>query len=87
MARTYDWTAPAKLFFWPADNGADEEVVYPTLASALRAAAEGDAASAWIITQEGDILNPKMIDEIRLDLKPVRRVGLFGRSWTARAGL
>ena len=81
MTRTYDWTAPAKLFYWPAEEGADEEVVYPTLGDALRAAAEGDATSAWIITQEGDILNPKMIEEIRLDgaqRRSRRRSGLFG---------
>ncbi len=81
MTRTYDLAAPAKLFHWPADDGSDEEVVYPTLRDALRAATEGESSSAWIITQEGDILNPKMIAEIRLDLKPqrqTRRAGLFG---------
>jgi hypothetical protein len=86
MARSFDFAAPAKLFHWPAEDGADEEVVYPTLVAALRAAAEGDARTAWIITQEGDILNPKMIEEIRLDLKPVRRTGLFGRTKAARPG-
>lgn len=80
MARSFDFAAPAKLFHWPAEDGADEEVVYPTLVDAVRAAAEGDAHTAWIITQEGDILNPKMIEEIRLDLKPARRKGLFGRA-------
>jgi hypothetical protein len=91
MARSYDWAAPAKLFYWPADDGSEEEVVYPSLSDAVRAAAEGDgdAASAWIITQEGDILNPKMILELRLDMAPRRKqrrsspLALFGWSGTA----
>lgn len=83
MPRSYNWSAPAKLFFWPADDGSDEEVVYPTLRDALRAAAEGEgeAKNAWIITEDGDILNPKMVEEARLDAPPRRasaRSGLFG---------
>ena len=86
MPRSHDWSAPAKLFFWPAEDGADEEVVYPTLSDAIRAAEEGDAATAWIITQDGSILNPKMIAEMRLERAPRRReslaerLGLFGRA-------
>lgn len=68
MARSFEWNAPAKLFFWPCDNGGDEEVVYPTLVDALRAAGEGDIDTAWIITQSGDILNPRLIDEIRFEV-------------------
>ena len=82
MPRSYDWSAPAKLFFWPAENGADEEVVYPTLQDALRSAAEGDAPHAWIMTQDGSILNPKMIAELRLEMapRPERRRSLFSRA-------
>lgn len=72
MAR-YDWAAPAKLFFWPADDGSEEEAVYPTLDDALRAAGEGDREHAWIITQDGDILNPRMIEALREELAERRR--------------
>ena len=85
MPRSHDWNAPAKLFFWPAEDGAEEETLYPTLHAALRAAEEGELANAWIITQEGSILNPKMIHEMRLDMAPRRRerrgpLALFSRS-------
>ena len=85
MPRMYDFKAPAKLFHWPADDGADEEAVYPTLQDALRAAAEGELANAWIITASGDILNPRIIAELRLETSagPQRRSGrrgLFGLS-------
>lgn len=80
----YNWAAPAKLFFWPADDGSEEEALYPTLDDALRAAGEGDADHAWIITQDGDILNPRMIETLREELAERRRGhrarprGLFG---------
>ncbi len=61
MVRNLDWTAPAKLFFWPAENGSEEEAIYDTLRDAVRAAREGDGGSAWIITESGSILNPRMI--------------------------
>ena len=88
MTRMYDFKAPAKLFHWPAEDGAEEEAVYPTLHDALRAAAEGDLASAWIITQSGEILNPRVVAELRLDLTPRRERragarGLFGLSHRA----
>jgi hypothetical protein len=81
----YDFKAPAKLFHWPADDGADEEAVYPTLQDALRAAAEGELANAWIITASGDILNPRIIAELRLETATRRQHrsggrGLFGLS-------
>lgn len=65
MTRCPDWDAPAKLFFWPAAEGADEDALYPTLADALRAAGEGDLEVAWIIAQNGDILTPRMIAALR----------------------
>jgi hypothetical protein len=69
----YDRDAPAKLFYWPAEHGAgDEETVYARLDDALRAAAEDDLANAWIITQAGDILNPRKIAALQLDTKPER---------------
>ena len=85
MPRMYDFKAPAKLFHWPADDGADEEAVYPTLQDALRAAAEGELANAWIITASGDILNPRIIAELRLETATRRQHrsgarGLFGLS-------
>lgn len=82
--RTFNWAAPAKLFFWPADDGSEEEAVYQTLDDALRASGEGDAEHAWIITQDGDILNPRMIDTLREELearrqkKRVRSYSLLG---------
>jgi hypothetical protein len=88
MPRMYDFRAPAKLFHWPADDGADEEAVYPTLQDALRAAAEGELANAWIITASGDILNPRIIAELRLETATTRQHrsgarGLFGLSTRA----
>jgi hypothetical protein len=89
MTRMYDLKAPAKLFYWPAEDGAEEEAVYPTLQDALRAAAEGDLASAWIVTQAGDILNPRVIAELRLDIVSrgrERRSGPLGfLGWSAQA--
>ena len=85
MTRRYDWSAPAKLYFWPAEDGADEEAVYPSLTDALRAAGEGDLDCAWIITQDGDILNPRMIELLREDLRPPRRVARTGLFAWARA--
>jgi hypothetical protein len=73
MARNYDWKAPAKLFFWPAEDGSEEEAVYPTLRDALRAAGEGEVGSAWIITRDGDILNPRLIATLLEDLERPRR--------------
>lgn len=65
MARHFEWDAPAKLFFWPAPEGGEEDAVYPTLTDALRAAGEGDLACAWIVAQNGDILTPRMIEVLR----------------------
>ncbi|WP_375460999.1 hypothetical protein [uncultured Enterovirga sp.] len=73
MALKYDWAAPAKLFFWPAEDGSEEECVYPTLDDALKAAGEGDADHAWIITRDGDILNPRVIATLREELAERRR--------------
>ena len=73
MALKYDWAAPAKLFFWPADDGSEEEAVYPTLDDALKAAGEGDQDHAWIITRDGDILNPRVIETLREGLDARRR--------------
>jgi hypothetical protein len=73
MARSYDWAAPAKLFFWPADDGSEEEALYPTLDDALRAAGEGDSAHAWIVTRDGDILNPRVVAAMREELDLRRR--------------
>jgi len=70
MCGMYDRDAPAKLFYWPAEHGAgDEGTVYPRLDDALRAA-EDNLANAWIITQAGDILNPRKIAAFQLDTKP-----------------
>jgi len=69
----YNWAAPAKLFFWPADDGSEEEAVYPTLDDAVRAAGEGDNEHAWIITRDGDILNPRVIQSLREELDERRR--------------
>ena len=69
--RTYEWEAPAKLFFWPAVEGGDEDAVYPTLHDALQAAREGDAETAWIITRNGDILSPRLIASLREELAEV----------------
>ena len=73
MARRYDWAAPAKLFFWPAEDGSEEEAVYSTLDDALRAAGEGEGEHAWIITQDGDILNPRVIAALREELAERRK--------------
>ena len=71
--RTYEWDAPAKLFFWPAADGWDEDAVYPTLSDALEAAAEGDVETAWIITRNGDIISPKLIMALREELDVAQR--------------
>lgn len=73
MARKYDWAAPAKLFFWPAEDGSEEEAVYATLDDALKAAGEGDSAHAWIITRDGEILNPRLIETLCEELAERRR--------------
>lgn len=84
MARSYDWAAPAKLFFWPAEDGSEEEAVHARLDDALRAAGEGDSAHAWIVTEGGDILNPRVIELLREELAARRRgrrlgaLSLFG---------
>jgi hypothetical protein len=65
MTRNFDWSAPAQLFFWPAAQGGDEHVVYPTLSDAVQAAGEGDGPAAWIITQNGEILPPRLIETLR----------------------
>lgn len=79
MRRQYEWDAPAKLFFWPAADGADEDAVYPTLWAALQAAAEGGSETAWIVTQAGDILSPRLIESLR-DEVPGKRSRNAGRS-------
>jgi len=66
--RTYEWEAPAKLFFWPAVEGGDEDAVYPTLHAALQAASEGEPETAWIITRNGDIISPRLIASLREEL-------------------
>ena len=71
--RTYEWEAPAKLFFWPAGDGWDEDAVYPTLCDALQAASEGDPETAWIITRNGDILSPRLITSLREELDGAQR--------------
>lgn len=73
MKLTYDWAAPAKLFFWPAEDGSEEEAVYATLDDALKAAGEGDGDHAWIITRDGDILNPRVIATLREQLEERRQ--------------
>lgn len=75
MRQRYDWAAPAKLFFWPAEDGSEEEAVYPTLDDALRAAGEGDGDHAWIVTRDGDILNPRVIATLREELAARRQGG------------
>lgn len=72
MARGYDWTAPAKLFFWPAPDGAEEDDLYPTLHDALAAAAEGEIDAAWIVTEAGDILSPRLIASLREEARQHR---------------
>lgn len=73
MARSFNWAAPAKLFFWPAEDGSEEEAVYATLDDALKAAGEGDMAHAWIITEAGEILNPRVIQTLRDELEERRQ--------------
>lgn len=88
MIRRYDWAAPAKLFFWPAEDGSEEEAVYPTLDDALRAAGEGDSEYAWIVTRDGDILNPRVIQALREELatrREARRTGPLAFLARARA--
>jgi hypothetical protein len=65
MAQDLEWSAPAKLFFWPASDGSEEDAVYPTLWDALVAAGEGDLSTAWIITQSGRILTPRLVRSLR----------------------
>ncbi len=71
--RSFDWDAPAKLFFWPAGDGWDEDAVYPTLSAAVQAAAEGDADAAWIITEDGDIISPRLIAALRAEVRDTPR--------------
>lgn len=73
MSFRYNWAAPAKLFFWPAADGSEEEALYPTLDDAVRAAAEGDVAHAWIITESGEIINPRIVEMLRDELAERRR--------------
>lgn len=73
VADNYEWKAPAKLFFWPAAEGSEEDAVYPTLWDALQAAGEGDLSAAWIITQSGNILTPRLIQSLREAPAPRRR--------------
>ncbi|NNM73464.1 hypothetical protein [Enterovirga aerilata] len=71
--RTYEWDAPAKLFFWPAGDGWDEEAVYPTLHDALQAASEGASEAAWIVTRNGDIISPRLIAHLREEIEEAAR--------------
>lgn len=73
MARVFDWHQPAKLFFWPASDGADEAAIYPTLGDALQASGEGDLSVAWIVTRNGDILSPRLIQSLREERAQVPR--------------
>ena len=77
----YNWAAPAKLFFWPAEDGSEEEAVYRTLDDAVRAAGEGESSHAWIITEAGEILNPRIIESLRDELADRRS----GRGSVARS--
>lgn len=83
MADKFEWDAPAKLFYWPAVDGSDEDAVYANLWDALQAAGEGELSGAWIITQSGNILTPRHIQSLREQPAPrhvKRSVGqsLFG---------
>ena len=73
--RTFEWDAPAKLFFWPAGEGWDEAAVYPTLRAALEAADEGELSAAWIVTRNGDIISPRLVASLREEIAatPMRR--------------
>ncbi len=80
--RTYEWDAPAKLFFWPAGDGWDEEAVYPSLRDALLAASEGEEHAAWIVTRNGDIISPRLIAELREEMEASgRRRPVMSRSF------
>lgn len=85
--RRYEWNCPAKLFHWPAIDGGEEEHVYPTLCDAIEAAQEGDAATAWIVCQNGDILSPKLIELLREEVReqPRRRSSVRSLFAWARA--
>ena len=87
MTRNFDWTAPAQLFFWPAADGAEENVLYATLSDAIRAAGEGDGSTAWIITQNGEILPPRLIETLRWERPwaPRRRRAVALFSWAKAA--
>ena len=88
MVRDLDWTAPAKLFFWPAENGSEEEAIYDTLADAVRAAREGECGAAWIVTEGGAILNPRMIAalvEERAEQRRRRRPAFNPFAWAKAA--
>lgn len=65
MKRMYDWQAPAKLYFWPDPQPSSGETLYPTLRDALCDADSQDDRTPWIITQDGDILNPREIRSLR----------------------
>lgn len=87
MAGNFEWEAPAKLFYWPAVEGSEEEAVYPTLRDALKAAGEGELSSAWIITQGGNILTPRLIASLRDQPAPGRKRGAAASlfAWTRAA--
>jgi hypothetical protein len=73
--RTFEWDAPARLFFWPGGEGWDEAAVYPSLRAALEAAGEGDLSAAWIVTRNGDIISPRLVTSLREEMvaPPIRR--------------
>jgi uncharacterized protein YidB (DUF937 family) len=88
MTRAYGWREPAKLYFWPADDGSEEEALYPTLLDAIRAAGEGEADKAWIVTEAGHILNPRIIaalQEETLAQRRQKRVALNPFTWARAA--
>jgi uncharacterized protein YidB (DUF937 family) len=62
--------------------------VYPSLIDALRAAGEGDAEKAWIVTEAGHILNPRIIAALReenLAQRRQKRVALNPFTWARAA--
>ena len=89
MSRSYDWDGPANLYIWPSVDGTEEDLRFPTLRAALTAATDHDRGTAWIVTQDGDILTPGLIAELRDDLAALRRkrsasaLSIFG--WASAA--
>lgn len=80
MARVLEWAAPAKLFYWPSSDGGEEAALYATLTAALQAAGDGDLSTAWIVTQNGDILSPRYVQTLREEELPTRKRRVAARS-------